>query len=207
MYLFLLFCFVSLANIYSQSYDSLVDTTKIWSNVTGSYGADMQEHMNRTTFIKFEVDTALNTIDEKQVLVSSDSLKTWTKVGNIKEVEQKIYFRNLKNEQGLLYDFSAKVGDSIKTVNKFLELRDSITFKVLKIDTVNYFGIDRKRLELNDILSGCTDYWIEGIGSESGLLRPALCVAGGFSKLLCVYQQLNQIYQNSQRNTCYEYEF
>lgn len=206
IYFFLLLCFVSLTNLYSQSYDSLVVTTKIWSNVTGSYGADMKEHRNRTTFVKFAVDTAINTIEEKQVIVSNDSLKTWTKVGNIKEVEQKIYFRNLENEQGLLYDFSAKVGDTINTVNKFVEFRDSIAFKIINIDTVEYFGIDRKRLEVYDILYGCTDYWIEGIGSEYGLLRPIFCVTGGFSKLLCVYQQSTQIYQNPQRNTCYEFD-
>ncbi len=204
IYFFVLFCFISLTKLYSQNYDSLVVTNKVWSNVSGYYGADMNEHGRKTTFIKFAADTTINTIDEKQVLASSDSMRTWTKIGNIKETERKIYFRNLKNEQGLLYNFDVKVGDSIKTVNKFVEFRDSITFEIVNIDTVNYFGINRKRLEVYDKLYGCTDYWIEGIGSEGGLLRPVFCVCGGFSKLLCVYQKSNQIYQNPLRNTCYE---
>lgn len=80
----------------------------------------MKEHVLETTFIKFEVDTTINTIDEMQVLLSKDSLKTWTKAGNIKEMDKKIYFRNTGNKQGLLYDFNLKLGDSINTVNTSL---------------------------------------------------------------------------------------
>lgn len=200
---YLLLTIVGLTNLHSQNYDSMVVTTKIWSNVSGYYGADMNEHGRKTTFIKFAVDP--NNIEEKQVLVSNDSLKTWTKVGNIKEVEKKIYFRNLENKQGLLYDFSLKQGDSIRTVNTSIN-RDSITFKVVKVDTLNYFGIDRKRFEVIDILTRCTDYWIEGIGSLEGLFRPTFGAVGGFMKLLCVHENSIQIYQNPQRNTCYEFD-
>jgi hypothetical protein len=201
----LLLCFVSLTNTYSQNYDSLVVTTKLWSNVSGYYGADMNEHVRETRFFKFDVDPTINTLDEMQVLTSNDSLKTWTKVGNIKELEKKIYFRNLENEEGLIYDFGAKQEDTIRTVNTSVQYRDSITFKVVKIDTINYFGVDRKRFEVIDILSHMTDYWIEGIGSIESLLRPTFSAVGGFMKLLCVHENSNQIYQNPLRNTCYEH--
>jgi hypothetical protein len=197
---YFLLSIVSLTNLHSQNYDSMVVTTKIWSNVSGYYGADMNEHGRKTAFIKFAVDP--NIIEEKQVLVSNDSLKTWTKVGNIKEVEKKIYFRNLENKQGLLYDFSMKQGDSIRTVNTSI-YKDSITFKVVKVDTLNYFGIDRKRFEVIDVLTHMTDYWIEGIGSLEGLFRPQFSMVGGFTKLLCVQQNSTQIYQNPLKNTCY----
>jgi hypothetical protein len=154
--------------------------------VNGYYGADMKEHIRETTFIKLEVDPTINTIDEKQVLISKDSLKTWTKVGNIKEVEKKIYFRNLENVEGLLYDFGVKQEDTIRTVNTSVQVRDTIIFKVVKVDTLNYLGVDRKRFEVIDILSHMTDYWIEGIGSLEGLFRPAFGLVGGFMKLLCV---------------------
>lgn len=204
-FLILFLCFVSLTNIYSQNYDSLVVSTKLWSNVSGYYGGDMKEHVRETTFIKFEVDPAINTFDEKQVLISNDSLKTWSKFGNIKEVEKKVYFRNLQNTQGLLYDFGLKQGDSIKTVNTSVQVRDTITFKVVKVDTINYLGVDRKRFEVIDILTHMTDYWIEGIGSLEGLFRPTFGMVGGFMKLLCVHENSNQIYQNPLRNTCFEY--
>jgi len=200
---YFLLSIVSLTNSHSQNYDSMVVMTKIWSNVSGYYGADMNEHGRKTAFIKFAVDP--NIIEEKQVLVSNDSLKTWTKVGNIKEVEKKIYFRNLENKQGLLYDFSMKQGDSIRTVNTSI-YKDSITFKVVKVDTLNYFGIDRKRFEVIDVLTHITDYWIEGIGSLEGLFRPTFGMVGGFMKLLCVHENSIQIYQNPQRNTCYEFD-
>jgi hypothetical protein len=172
--------------------------------VSGYYGGDMNEHVRETIFIKFALDPTINTLEEKQVLVSNDSLKTWTKVGTIKEVEQKIYFRNLDNNQGLLYDFSLKQGDSIKSVNTSALFRDTITFRVVKIDTINYFGINRKQFEVVDVLSRMTDYWIEGIGSTEGLLRPTFGMTGGFMKLLCVHENSIQIYQNLDWNTCYE---
>lgn len=187
-----------------NSYDSIVVESKIWSSVSGYYGADMNEHVLETTFIKFAVDPTINTIDEMQVLKSNDSLKTWTKIGNIKEIDKKIYFRNLENKLGLLYDFSLKQGDSIITVNTSVQYIDSIIFKVVKIDTINYFGVDRKRFEVIDILSHMTDYWIEGIGSIESLFRPTFSSVGGFMKLLCVHENSIQIYQNPMRNTCYE---
>ncbi len=201
---FLFLSIVSSTNLHSQSYDSMVVSTKIWSHVSGYYDPNSIEGGRKTTFIKFAVDPTITTIDEKQVLVSEDSLKTWTKVGNIKEVDKKVYFRNLENKQGLLYDFSLKKGDSINTVNTYLQFMDSITYKVINVDTVNYFGINRTRLEIRAVLYSCRDYWIEGIGSVSGLFRTIFCMPGGFSKLLCVHENSNQIYQNPQRNTCYE---
>ena len=203
-YYFLLLFLNLIRNGYNQGYDSIMVESKLWSVLSGGYVVEMEECCYQTTFIKFTVDTQINTIDEKQVLISTDSLKTWTKIGSIKESEQKIYFRDLENNQGLLYDFGIEVGEIVKIVNYSINLNnDTIVVKVKDIDTLNYLGIDRKRIEVIDTLEGQTDIWIEGIGSEKGLLNPCLLISGGFRELLCVYNNSNQIYQNLKRMTCY----
>jgi len=203
-YYFLLLFLNLIINGYNQGYDSIMVESKLWSILSGGYIVEMEECCYQTTFIKFAVDTQINTIDEKQVLISTDSLKTWTKIGSIKESEQKIYFRDLENNQGLLYDFGIEVGEIVKIVNYSINLdNDTIVVKVKNIDTLNYSGIDRKRIEVIDTLEGQTDLWIEGIGSEKGLLNPCFLIPGGFRELLCVYNNSNQIYQNSKRMTCY----
>ena len=187
---------------FSQNYDSLVVYSKLWSNLSGGLGGNRNECCRMTTFLKFAFDTSINTIDEKQVLESTDSMKTWEKIGTIKESNKKIYFRDLKNNQGLLYDFSAKKGDSLKLVNYSNGLSDTILCKVMNIDTLDYYGIKRKRISLSYDYS-LIDNWIEGIGSENGLLNPCIFIVGGFRELLCVHKNTDAIYLNTKRNTCY----
>lgn len=196
--------FISLLYLSSYSqidYDSIMVESKIWSNLSGGYDAEMIECCYQTSFVKFEIDPLINTIDEKQVMISTDSLKTWTKVGNIKESDKKIYFRDLENNQGLIYDFGAEEGSIIYLVNYYNYYKDTIQVRIDKIDTVNYLGKNRRCFEVI-YNSGRLDYWIEGIGSVKGILNPCL-LDGGFRELLCTYDNGVQIYQNTDRMNCY----
>lgn len=185
-------------------YDSIMSESKVWSNLSGGYGIEMVECCHATTFMKIEIDPFINTIDEKQILASSDSLQTWTKIGNIRENDKKIYFRDLDNNQGLIYDFGASVGDILKIVNYAQEFDiDTIVVRVEDIDTIDYLGVERQRFQVQDTLHKLTDYWITGIGSVKGLLDPCIVLAGGFRELLCVHDNEIQIYQNTDRMTCY----
>jgi len=201
----ILISFILIAPTYSQvQYDSIMTPNKIWSCLIGGYGADMIECCHSTSFLKIETDTAINTIDEKQVMESTDSLRSWKKIGNIRESGEKIYFRDLKNNQGLLYDFGASTGDTIKIVNYSLGFYiDTIKVWVTKIDTIDFSGIQRKRIKVEGDTYALTDYWIAGIGSEKGLLNPCIMLCGGFRELLCVYENDTQIYFNNTRNSCY----
>lgn len=62
-----------------DDYDSIIIESKIWSNLSGGYGVEMAEYCYSTTFLKIETDTLINTIDEKQILASTDSLKNLDK--------------------------------------------------------------------------------------------------------------------------------
>lgn len=187
-----------------KNYDSIVVESKLWSNLSGGFGVEMAECCHSTTFLEIKTDPLINTIDEKQILASTDSLKTWTKIGNIKESGKKIYFRDLENNQGLLYDFGVSEGDIINIVNYAQNIDlDTIVVRVENIDTIEYMGIQRQRFEVQDTLSGQKDYWISGIGSVKGLLNPCLQLCGGFRELLCVNDEGVQIYQNPDRMSCY----
>lgn len=187
-----------------DGYDSIMVESKTWSNLSGGYGVEMVECCYSTTFLKIETDPFINTIDEKQILASTDSLQSWSKIGNIKESGKKVYFRDLENNQGLLYDFGASVNEIVKVVNYAQDIElDTIVVRVEKIDTIEYLGIQRQRFEVKDTLSSQIDYWITGIGSIKGLLNPCLELCGGFRELLCVHDDGSQIYQNPNRLTCY----
>jgi hypothetical protein len=190
---------------FSQiTYDSIVTESKTWSNLSGGYGVEMVECCYSTTYLKIEIDPLINTIDEKQILASTDSLQNWVKIGNIKETDRKIYFRDLHNNQGLLYDFGASIGDTVKVVNYAQEIDpDTIIVYIEKIETIEYLGVQRQRFKVKNSLSGQYDYWITGIGSVKGLLNPCFDIPGGFRELLCVHNEGIQVYQNPNRLTCY----
>ena len=195
---------MSLTSFTQITYDSIVSESKVWSNLSGGYGVEMVECSYSTTFLKIETDPLINTVDEKQILASTDSMRTWSKIGNVKESGKKIFFRDLDNNQGLLYDFGVKKGNIINIVNYAQSIYlDTITVRVENIDTIEYLGIPRQRFEVQDTLGGQKDYWITGIGSIKGLLNPCLEIVGGFRELLCVYDNDFQIYQNYDRMKCY----
>lgn len=93
-------------------------------------------------------------------------------LGAVRQDSLLVFYRPLKNsefsEEVLLYDFSVTDTFSIKTVHETIE-----TFNVLSIDIIEIEGVKRKRIEFDDN-SGLYigKYWIEGIGSTGGILKP-----------------------------------
>ena len=198
--------FVLIANLSSFSqvtYDSTVTESKVWSSLAGGYGSFMIECCYMTTFVKLVADPSIgSSVSRKLVLISTDSLKTWMNVGSLLEANKKIYFRDLNNNQGLIYDFGATPG-SLILVQNFYYGNYSDNVRVAGIDTVNYMGKYRKRFKIKYNKDNYTDYWIEGIGSSQGILNSCLSLVGGFRELLCVHENDTLIYQNAERGACY----
>jgi hypothetical protein len=111
--------------------------------------------------------------------------------------ERKVYSRDYYytgwGQEQLLYDFGIEVGDTMPNSTSVL---DSIV-------QTNFFGLIRNVF----FFHGLSDpenipyykYWIEGIGSLAGLLRPNF-VPGlydtGQSELSCVFHSNEQVYQS-----------
>ncbi|MGE5395715.1 MAG: hypothetical protein ACM3P1_13310 [Candidatus Saccharibacteria bacterium] len=130
-------------------------------------------------------------------------------LGYLRETaDGKVYWlqgsNNLNADEILLYDFKARVNDTIENL------------VVTKTDTVNILNVKRKRILLRDCTT--TYEWIEGIGNMADILsyanRPVcdyktgiVCemVGGSGFKQTCVRQGNNFIYKDSTSNDCWHY--
>lgn len=83
----------------------------------------------------------------------------------------------------LVYDFGLEVGDTM-IAGYFNDYATPTEFRVDTIDTVSYFGINRKRMVMAFDLCGgeleeggyATMNWIEGIGSDMHPFYPIYCL-------------------------------
>lgn len=109
----------------------------------------------------------------------------------------------MNNVEGKIYDFGAREGETLRLGSFCNDVySDTVDVKVVRIDTVEYQGVRRKRLEVS--YSGWrNDYWIEGIGSEFGLLNSCHRAVGGFKELLCVQDRGSLMYKSAKRGVCY----
>ncbi len=190
------------ASFGQAGYDPLVSESKVWSNLSGGYGSMMIECCIQTSFVKFETMTSAG-VGEKKALVSTDSLKTWRLAGLIREYDKEIYFRDVNNVEGKIYDFGAREGEILRLASFCNDMyQEMVDVKVVRIDTVESQGVRRKRFEVN-YGGRRKDYWIEGIGSEFGLVNSCHRMVGGFRELLCVQDRGSLVYKNSSRGTCY----
>ena len=112
-------------------------------------------------------DTVIN--DTNYLLIENKNLGI---IGAIRQDTNLVYYRPFDEsgigDEVLLYDFN--VTDIFTTTTEF---GNEVSFNVLNIDTINVKGVNRKRIEFDDeggLFIG--KYWIEGIGSTGGLLKP-----------------------------------
>ena len=187
----------------SQTYDALVDTTKKWNVVTSM---DCPGTCQKTTIFKLKNDTMINGKSYFQLFRSFDTISPtyYSQDFYLREDtdEGEVYYLSDGKPERLLYDFSINQYDTITINNK-----DCIQSVVAtKVDTINYNGTNRKRIEFaNEENETLTEYWIEGIGSTSGIIHTVMnnCVIDAITNLLCVFQNGSQIYMNPDFNSCY----
>ena len=117
---------------------------------------------------------------------------------NINEIKNatpanKIFFiYQSQNTDSLLFDYNLNVGDTVKGI---LAPLFSYAF-VTSIDSVIINSQYHKRWNL-DYCSGYSFYFIQGIGSNLGLIESFGCGAGIVSYLICVMDSLGSIYSGS----------
>jgi hypothetical protein len=191
----------------AQDVCQIADTAKTWNTVHGGFLAWMVAECSGTSSIKFGDTTIINGKTYLKVYESPDSLQlNWEQIGYIYEdtALKTVYFRNFWEEDGLLYDFSLDVGETVYIDNYYIGF-NNVMLTCCDIDSVFLNGSFKKRYWLNSF-----DVWIEGIGSIYGLLCSgvnASGMSGGFSQLLCSSTNDTVIYMDSTFNTCYIDEF
>lgn len=192
--------------IKAQNYHPIVDTNKVWSVLNVVYGAPPNyDSSYNTKFIKFGLDTIINTLCYKEVLETYNvNLINWTSFGYIREdTSKKVFFIYDNNGETLLYDFNANINDTIAlTLNPPGFVLDSVV--VDSIDSISLSGEYRKRFFIRSLNCNKTDIWIEGVGSFLGVIYSyTLCYVGGSTKFLCYYYNDTLQYHNPNYSDCY----
>ena len=144
--------------------------------------------------VKIEGDTVLDNTTYKMVQYSYDSLNTEWGISNHflrQDTSKKVFFKNSGSEEILLYDFNLQVNDTF-------QIDDYCILIVTATDTVYLnSGEPRKRLELeikNEPDWG-KEFWIDGIGSNFGVLSHfGFCYYDYSDAFLCFYQNDELIY-------------
>ncbi len=180
----------------------------LWSTAEGP-GGDCGKFYCWSFYTKIAGDTTLNGLQYKKVVNSSDSLMNkWTLAGFVREDNLKVFYRKKNaNNDCLLYDFSCSVGD---TLNLNCSCGEDSKFIVDSIKYLPVLGTDRKHIYFTylspDSFRISHEYWIEGIGSRSGILNGggfANCMTGGGELLICCSKNGEIIYQDSEYDRCF----
>ena len=122
----------------------------------------------------------------------------------LREEDGKVWKRHLNtSEETLLYDFTASVGDTLC----FGE--PGASFVLDSISMVQIGGVDRRKFWFGLEYDGlgnprAKETWVEGIGSDYGLLWSGYYgVYDGWHCLLCFHQYGELVWQNPEYNTCF----
>lgn len=149
-------------------------------------------------------DSSLNGLDYKIMWRTMDSVDIyWSYMGLLREETDIVYYiQEGKDSESVLYDFNLLPGDTAWIINMFCW--EDIPAMIIDLDTVEYFGVERRRWELYAEW-GYPEYWIEGIGSNLGPLHSlySLCIVCPTWDLLCFHNEGQQFYQMPGTNSCY----
>lgn len=215
-YLILIIFTLAAYSIWSQGYEYIPfpDSNCIWSE---KYTAPMYPGEPPTFYIYalFNDDTTINSIQYHKLYILYDSVIVKSKaayIGAIREDStRKIYYKGdhifwqiddellNENNEVLLYDFSVNVGDTIRNV-KFAAPQGPLV--VSEIDTVELNHGRRRVIYFQDHYNG----WIEGIGTDMGLLSPGDYPTNGtHNELICFRKNDTLVYLNSDFSGCYNF--
>jgi hypothetical protein len=195
-----------------QEYFSIINENAIWSVSHEKFTIIGDTLINEIVYNKiYYHDSLPDLVPEK--------LKY---VGAIREESElrKVWFiyRNSTNES-LLYDFSLEPGDkaTITRLPMFFGYEwswdiEEQEIEIQSVDEIEIDGTKRKILHLKPKFNvQQREFWIEGIGSSSGLVYPgfSFSILGiadiGYPDLLCYSINSDVIYRNEILDTCYFY--
>ncbi len=200
----LIYILLFLIATQSLKAQEIVNSQKLWSVLTGHCLPDYTTYT--TSFFKFDEDTIIEGKLYQQVFISEDEFQEeWFFYGSfIREENKKVYLREYFGEEGLIYDFNLKMGDTVVVNNP--RAISEVSLVLTEIDSVETTDGHRKRWQLTNDEFMIPEYWIEGIGSMGGVLNSSIEVFGGLcgtNILLCEEEEGNTIYLNPEYEFCY----
>ncbi len=150
-----------------------------------------------------EGDSIHNSINYKKIWMTNDStLTNLMYQGLVREENNVVYYVPPNGTEGILYDFNLEVGDTTYVKNMFSGDQEQQLI-VYDIDTVEYFGVERKRWLIDN---QWLEYWVEGIGSLNGPLHTMYYywIACPEWSLLCFHENNTLLYIKPGENECFQ---
>ena len=178
---------------------SFVNTQNTWNVKEGYYSSSV------THIYHYDGDSLHNDVLYKKMYAWHDS--TFTSkgyVGMLREVESKVwYVPPYVDEEGLLYDFSLNVGDTIDVISMFCWEYYEYGLVCQTIDSIQLETGEYRKRWIFEGWSG--DMWVEGVGSLFGPVHSRVydCVADYYVELLCLYHDDILVYSNPSYSFCY----
>jgi len=159
-------------------------------------------------------DTLINSISYAKFYVNIDTFQTHYLKGFMRQdtLQKKVYWLNINSTQEhLLYDFSLNVGDTVEVYPGIYSYLGTARMKVNAIDSLVILGNYHKRFTMENVQLGIMfseEYWIEGIGSNFGLLMSGSWNAGIhsewiFPSLMCYTENDTLVFLNQGFISCY----
>jgi len=184
-----------------SSYFPLVEDEKEWDDLMVMFNAPSPWDTTYYTFqTKFEGDTIIDDVNYFKVYrYNPIGSYGWYYMGAIREDEsRKVYIHS--GEEFLKYDFGVGLGDTFE----IFEYSYPIDLIVDAVDSVFVNGEYRRRLYLIYVeYSAFTETWIEGIGSNRGVMGSGTAgVVGGWTRFLCMHLMGELIYMNPNYTSC-----
>jgi hypothetical protein len=194
----------SLFSIRAQEY-SLVDEGLLWSSLQDNCTPGVTSY--RSFFTRFKGDTLIgDKLYKKVQLAEDEDARQWNYTNEfVREENNRVYYLgNGLAEEFLLYDFNLETGEEVFVWNQLVP--EGLKLQVVNVDSVFMFDGYRKRIELITNEFSSSEFWIEGVGSEYGLLNSGggifLGICGNYF-LLCLTENDIQVYQNPNYQTCF----
>ena len=188
--------------IYSIS--QIIDSSTIWSQPSSKF-----YHIeNDTTIINGKKYSYIHRYTNDTTFHYSGSASNYL----IREENNKIFwYDNVEQEDQLLYDFDLNIDDSIY-IQTAMYVSDSVLLICENVDTINYYGVDRKRLTMrtanpSPFFSTDEEYWIWGIGSTLGVMNPGRLHQAIFDVedpiLMCCHKEFDQVFDHPDYTKCH----
>ena len=195
--------FLIFSSLNGQNYFPLVEDNKEWNVLQVIYSPPYPWYDTTyyTYSYKFEGDTLINNLTYLKVYrYDTKVLPDWYYYCAIREDQDKKVYVKVWDEF-LKYDFDVDVGDTV-------EIYDFDYPHELFVESIDSVLVDdeyRRRIFLRYVdYSGFTESWIEGIGSNRGVMESGTAgYVGGWTWFLCMHQDGELVYMNPNYTSCY----
>lgn len=187
--------------VYAQEYVPIIQEGNVWNTLDVTVGM-YNTYYNNVNW--FSGDTIIDDVRYAKLMGITDGDAPHL-FSLLREDDGKVWERLNNQREILLYDFTANVGDTL-----WCGLwADEYHYNIVDSISIEHIGgVDRKMLWFGleygwfGIITAA-EIWIEGIGSDLGLLYSgSASICGAYYRTLCFHQNDELIWQNPNYDDC-----